>query len=104
MYVIICTNPLGEDTSFTESVDFYTTLRVKYAFLMFSNVLFHIFDSPMNAKGLRERLREVQGVLQKHRECLRCAPSCVIESYIIPPVAEVNIEDTQVVSSPNDTI
>ena len=91
----------GEDASFTESVDYYTTLRVKYAFLIIW-VVFHKNKTqpkrPMNAKGLRERLRDVQGVLQKHRECLGCAPSHVVTSYVIPPVAEINIEDDQVMS------
>lgn len=48
----------GNTDAFIESLDYYTTVRVKCAFQL------------MNADGLRQRLAEVQGCMKALRVCL----------------------------------
>jgi hypothetical protein len=80
----------GDDDAFTESLDYYTTQRVKLACLH------------MNAQGLRERLTEVQQKTEVLGRVLLAAPSDLAAQWAPPRDVPAPLEsDPTPPSDPN---
>jgi hypothetical protein len=62
----------ADDDAFTAGLDYYTTCRVKAAYLR------------LNADGLRERLAEVRRTVGALRDVLTAAPSDITKGWVLP--------------------
>ena len=80
----------GTDESFLESMDYYTTLRVKYAYLQ------------MNMEGLTTRLHEVEKKIQHLIAIALGAPEQVQKGWVTPNVdgPKVDIDDPNALCVP----
>lgn len=65
----------GDQADFTGSLDYYTTLRVRCAFLRW------------NAHGLQERMRAVRARIDAHLRCLRAASGDLSGTFTPPSAA-----------------
>lgn len=81
----------GEREDFRDTLDYYTTLRVKHAYLL------------MNAEGLRERLREVRNRVETVRRVLLSAPPELAAQWKVPDTSSGAVleEDTGRAPDPN---
>ena len=66
----------GEQEAFTETLDYYTTLRVRYAFLCW------------NARSLGDRLAEVRARIERHRSTLLATPPETACAAAAPPATD----------------
>ena len=80
----------AEDEDFVHSLEYYTTGRVKHAFLC------------MNAQGLVDRLREVQDLVDTLRAILCRSDDAYAAAFVIPPPSEDEEQQQQSLGLPGD--